>query len=340
MAGATFPGDAWTRCEPADVGMDAGKLSSARDWLDANASDSGYRVLIVRHGRIAAEWNVGIHADAYRPIASAAKSLYSSVLGAAIAAGKLGSADEKVAAHYPEMMDVPNGRGPKEGRHAFEKDRDITFRQLVSNTSGYMKPGENPGEVFHYQTYGMNILTHSVAKIHGRYDVADPEGSPGFSTLIDEYVSNPIGARLRYTLSNFSLHDEARLDVFGYYCQVHTRPVDFARLGWLWLNHGRWGDTQLVPEAWLAEATATAPAIVANSPVEDHRYGMGFWTNDNDQLWSGLPRSGFSASGAGGHYCSVFPEQDVVIVQNPGPHEGFDGRGNPELLRLTLDAIR
>ena len=320
--------------------MHAGKLTTARDWLDANAPDSGYRVLVVRHGRIAAEWNVGIDADAYRPIASAAKSLYSSVLGAAIAAGRLSSADERVVDHYPEMMDVPDGCGPKEGRYAFEKDRDITFRQLISNTSGYMKPDEAPGQVFHYQTYGMNILTHSVAKVHGRYDVADPEGSPGFSTLIDEYISNPIGARLRYTLSNFALHDDARLDIFGYYCQVHTRPVDLARLGWLWLNGGRWRDAQVVPEDWLATATATAtaPAILANSPVKEHHYGMGFWTNDSDQLWPGLPRSGFSASGAGGHFCSVFPDEYIVVVQNPGPHAGFDGRGNPELLRGVLDA--
>ena len=203
-----------------------------------------------------------------------------------------------------------------------------------------MKPGERPGEVFHYQTYGMNILTHSLAKIHGRYDVSDPEGSPGFSTLIDEYIADRIGADLRYTLSNFALHDDARLDIFGYYCQVHTRPVDFARLGWLWLNGGRWGDAQVVPEDWLTAATSTAPDILANSPPEEHHYGMGFWTNDNDQLWPGLPRSGFSASGAGGHYCSVFPDEDIVVVQNPGPHGGFDGRGNPELLRSVLAAVR
>jgi hypothetical protein len=28
----------------------------------------------------------------------------------------------------------------------------------------------------------------------------------------------------------------------------------------------------------------------------------------------------------------------MVVVQNPGPYAGFDGRGNPELLRLVLDA--
>lgn len=339
MPATTFPDDTWDACEPADVGIDATKLARARDWLNANSSDGGYRFLLVRHGRVAAEWNKAIDPRKYTPIASAAKSLYSNVLGVSVARGMLSSADDPVVARYPEMMDVPEGRGPKDGRHAFEEDRAITFRQLISNTSGYMKPGESPGEVFHYQTYGMNVLTHALAKIHGRYDVADPDGSPGFSTLIDEYIARPIGAELRYSLTNFALQPEARLDVFGYYCQVHTRPVDFARLGWLWLNRGRWNGQQVIPEPWMDEATATAPAILANGPPEERCYGMGFWTNDNDRLWPGLPRSGFCASGAGGHYCAVFPERDVVVVQNPGPHVGFDGRGNPELLRLVLDAV-
>jgi len=60
--------------------------------------------------------------------------------------------------YYPEMMDIAEDEGPKPGRYAFEKDWDITFRQLICNTSGYMKPGEEPGKVFHYQTFGMNIL--------------------------------------------------------------------------------------------------------------------------------------------------------------------------------------
>ena len=80
------------------------------------------------------------------PIASAAKSLYSNILGILVADGTLPSADELVVEHYPELMDVPEGFGPKAERYAFPKDRDITFRQLIGNTSGYMKPGEVPVE--------------------------------------------------------------------------------------------------------------------------------------------------------------------------------------------------
>jgi hypothetical protein len=64
-------------------------------------------------------------------LASAAKSIFSCILGIAIADGKLPSADAKIVDYYPEAMDVPEGEGPKPGRYAFEKDRHITFRQLI-----------------------------------------------------------------------------------------------------------------------------------------------------------------------------------------------------------------
>ena len=147
--------------------------------------ERGYRLLIARHGRLAVEWNRNAGPDIMLRLASAAKSIYSNILGIALDEGKLLSADAKVVDYYPEFMDVPAGTGPKDGRHAFEKDRDITFRQLICNTSGYMKPDEPPGKVFHNQTFGMNILTHSLAKIYGMYDIRDPEGSPGFKILVE-----------------------------------------------------------------------------------------------------------------------------------------------------------
>ncbi len=132
-----------------------------------------YRVVIVRSGSVVAEWAHGVAHDKQWGMASAAKSIYSSALAIAIEEGKIGSADDRVVDDYPVMMDVPDGTGPKPGRYAFEKDRAITFRQLISNTSGYMKPGEEPGAVVHYQTFGMNILCHAIATAYGFWDVAD-----------------------------------------------------------------------------------------------------------------------------------------------------------------------
>ncbi len=317
----TYPDPDWARVAPAEVGLDPQKLAEAEGWLKRHASEGRYRVVIIRGGRLVAEWNYGVAGQEQLALASAAKSIFSCLLGIAIEEGRLPSADAKVVDYYPEMMDVPEGEGPKAGRYAFEKDRGITFRQLICNTSGYMKPGEEPGRTFHYQTYGMNILTHAIAKTYGLYDIRDPEGSPGLKKLVDEKLRIPLGATWGYYQGNFDLHEKARIHIFGYYDGVRSTALDMARLGWLWRNWGRWGSRQLIPEQWLREATRTAPDIRANCPRAQWQYGHGFWTNEHGLIWPSLPRDSYAAAGAGSQLIWVCPSLDLVVVQSPGLYE-------------------
>lgn len=331
--GTNFPQQQWLHAAPAEVGMSADKLDQTRHWLDENAGDRRYRVVVVRDGKLVAEWNHRIGRDERLGMASAAKSIFSCMLGIAIDEGKIASADARVLDYYPEAMEVPEGEGPKPGRHARPKDRDITFRQLISNTSGYLKPDEQPGEVFHYQTFGMNILTHAISKAYGLYDVRDPEGSPGLRHLVDRKLRIPMQGTWEYSLNNFDLHAKARLHIFGYYDAVKANALDMARMGWLWRHFGLWQGRQLVPEAWLRQATQTAPDIRANCPADQWQYGYGFWTNDHAQLWPDLPRDGFSARGAGDQYIAVFAGLDLVVVQAPGLPDA-----DAPLLNRILDA--
>lgn len=343
MRHQVFPEEKWASLAPEDAGFRPDALANALAWMEATA-DTGYRLTMIRDGYQVVNICKGYDAAAKFNLASAAKSIYSNVLGIVVAEGQLPSADARVADIYPEMMDVPPGTGPKEGRYAFPKDREITYRQLISNTSGYMKPGEAPGTVFHYQTFGMNILTHALAKLYGLYDISDPEGSPGFKQLVEEKVGSKIGTHWAYKLSNFDLPPDARLPIFGYYCSILTTAQDAARIGWLWCNHGRWGSQQVIPEAWLKASVQVNPDIRANCPEDEWMYGHGFWTNAEGKLWPDFPRDAFTASGAGGHYMTVFPGLRLVVVQNPGPYRkdasGSTARGNPEFLDLVLRAVQ
>jgi len=110
-----------------------------------------------------------------------------------------------------------------------------------------------------------------------------------------------------------------------------------ARMGWLWLNWGRWRDRQIVPEAWIREATQTAPDICANCPGEQREYGDGFWTNDHLELLLGLPRDSFLAAGAGNICIWVCPSLDLMVVGSPGLLPMKD-RNFENLLRLVVDA--
>jgi len=330
-----FPDTEWERVDPAEAGLAADGLAETAKWLEEQAGEAPYRAVVVRGGRIAAEWQQGIGTDERPDLASAAKSVYSCMLGIAVAEGKVGSADDKVVDYYPQMMDVPEGKGPKPGRFAKPEDRDITFRQLISNTSGYMKPGETPGSTFHYQTFGMNVLCHAIASAYGRYDSSDPEGSPGLGSLIEEKIRDPIGGSWGHGYTNFDLPAESLIGIFGYYNQLYASARDMARLGLLWLRGGRWRDVQVVPGDWLAEAVRTAPDIRANCPEDEWCYGYGFWTNDHGKLWPSLPRDSFAASGAGRRHIWVCPSLGLVVAQSPGVYE----TQSDELNRALLERI-
>ena len=369
---ATYPGVKWSCLSPSEAGFDSGKLKGAKRWLDNRVGNGKYRIVIIRGGRIVSEWNHGFlpkirfpfvfaaksilahkfslnrghsvsnssrNAGRYRrlSLASVAKSIFSCILGIAIEEEKIRSADDKIIDYYPEAFDVKEGQGPKPGRFAFEKDRKITFRQLISNTSGYMKPGEEPGKIFHYQTYAMNILTHAIAKTYGMYSISDPKGSSGLKSLIDEKIRIPIGANWEHEYVNFNLHPKARIDIFGYYDGIKANALDMARLGWLWCNQGRWKEKQLIPEKWMREATKTAPDIIANCSRKQWKYGYGFWTNDRLQLWPNLPRDSFAASGAGGQHIWVCPSLDLAVVQSPGLWQD-QTENDTGFVRIVVDA--
>jgi len=342
MSAAIWPSAEWASISPEEAGLDPGKLERAHQWQEGRAADEryrAYRTAIVRGGRVVAEWYRGLDRNYHARLASATKSIFSCMLAIAIEEGKIPSSDAKLVDYYPEAMDVPEGEGPKEGRYVFEKDRQITLRQLISNTSGYMKPGEEPGAVFHYQTYGMNVLTHAIAKAYGLYDISDPEGSPGLKVLMAEKLAKPIGASWSYYLANFDLHPKARIHIFGYYEGVNATALDMARLGWLWRNWGRWEDEQVVPEDWLREATCTAPMIREHCPREQWQYGYGFWTNDYGELWPSLPCDSYAASGAGHQHIWVCPSLDLVVVQSPGQWED-QAENDGGLLSMVVDACR
>lgn len=329
----TFPGTEWRSKHPQELGFSESKLGEAEKWLLEISKGEPFRVVVARYGYIAAEWNHGIDATEHLRQASASKSFYSCLLGIAVAEGKIPSVDSKVVDFYPEMMDVKEGEGPKTGRHAFHKDRNVTFRQLIGNTSGYMKPGEEPGKHFHYQTFGMNIVTNSLATIYGVYDSGDPDRLPGCASLMEQKLRDPIGGTWSHGYTDFDHPPGAKKNIFGHSLSVLCTARDSARVGHLWLNMGQWNGEEVVPEEYLRQATVTNSDVLANEPEENWRYGQGFWVNDHGKQWPMLPRDSFAAWGAGAKHIWVSPAYDLVVALNPGPWTQV----RDEKARLTLE---
>ncbi|MDI6028396.1 serine hydrolase [Corticibacterium sp. UT-5YL-CI-8] len=108
---------------------------------------------------------------------------------------------------------------------------------------------------------------------------------------------------------------------------------DLARFGQLFLNGGQWGGRQVIPAAWVGEATT------ALSQPSDHTSGYGYmwWTLRTDHWGQG----GAFNAGYGGQVVAYVPEKRLVIVQTVDPAQnrrGIEMRDFFQLMRKIAAA--
>jgi CubicO group peptidase (beta-lactamase class C family) len=104
---------------------------------------------------------------------------------------------------------------------------------------------------------------------------------------------------------------------------------DFARLAYLWLKKGRWGQRQLVPAAWLELATRRFVRENGDTP---NNYGYTFWTHRGEP---GVPEDIFMSLGHNLNNSYVIPSLDLVVVR-----QGNDNRRVPGNTPFTTALIQ
>ena len=318
--------------------MSEEKLQAARKWMAQSANGRPYAYAVVRGGYLIDEQYQDVKPAEAQPICSMNKSVYCSMLGIAIAEGKIQSAADLIVKYYPQVMDAAGEHSPypDKGRKSeviTEKDRAITLRQLASQVSGFTLLDQRPGQKWHYQTFGMVTLMHVISFTYGYYDHRDPHGLPGDGELIREKIRDPIGGGWRWDYNNFQHPPHSRINIFGNMPWLHLTPHDMLRLGWLWLNWGRWGDRQVIPEAWQRESARVSPLIKKSESLpEDWRYGYGFWVNEFGRNWKSLPPDCYCAAGFGSRMIWMCPSLNLVVVLAPGLDDNMDLRREDSLL--------
>lgn len=315
--GKIFPGAEWTFCAPEEMEMDSRLMQAARDRIWDKAGTAPHSAVIVRRGRIVAEWYKDTKPEKKYSMASVCKSVFCSMLGIAVAEGKIRSLDDRLIDYYPEFLECTKAFGANDKQYVTEKDREVTFRQIAAQTSGYMEPNEPTGKVFHYQTFAMATMMHAISKQYGYYNPHAPESCPGDGELIAQKLRDPIGGTWKWRYMNFPFPDQAKKEIFMNYPQLLLTTRDMARLGLLWLNEGQWAGRQIIPRDFQREAVRVPSATRANVPSTDWKYGYGLWVNEFGLLWPNLPRDSYAAAGAGGRLIWVCPSLDLLVVQNP-----------------------
>jgi len=303
----------WESATPQQVGMDESRLQQARDY----ALTGGGSGCIIRGGKLVMSW--GGQTTRY-DLKSTTKSIGVTVLGLAIEDGLM-NLDDKAQDHYPDIGIPPNAG---DGRLA-----DIKIWHLATHTAGFDKPGGfepllfDPGTAWAYTDGGANWLADCLTLAY-RQDLKD-------------FMFDRVFSKLGITDSDLTWRNNAyRPDTiegvkrreFG--SGISANVDAMAKIGYLYLRRGRWGQTQIIPESFIDIVRKPFPEIVGlpvHNPSQyfnasDH-YSLLWWNNSDGSL-SNIPRDAYWSCGLYDSLIVVIPSLDMVVAR-AGP-TGFGGR--------------
>jgi CubicO group peptidase (beta-lactamase class C family) len=292
------------RSTPADEYVDPGAVLAFVESVDADPAIELHSLMVVRYGRVVAEgWWAPHTPERTRLIYSLSKSFTSTALGFALEEG-LFDLDDTVVSHFPEFA----------AEIIDPRSRAITVRHVASMASGHNRdmieeavtrdrqepvrgfllvpPDEQPGTVFAYSQPCTYTLASIIQRVAGMR----------LTEYLRPRLFDPLGIGEVGWLSWPPGREQGFSGLFA-------RTEDVAKLGQLYLQRGRWGDTQLIPDSYVAQATSRQ-IDTPNQDNVDWRQGYGF------QFW--MSRHGYRGDGAFGQFCVVLPEQDAVVVTTGG----------------------
>lgn len=279
--------------------------------IDLDAYMTGQRIaalVVLVDGKVVLErYGLGFGPDGRWTSFSVAKSLTSTMVGAALQDGAIRSLDDPVSAYVEDLAGS-----------AYD---DVTVRQLLTMTSGvawnedyddpqsdvarfnahqsepgmdatvsYMRqlPREAPpGERWVYKTGETNLLGVLVSEATGR--------------PLAEYLSDKVWSRLGMEQDATWLLGSTGHEISGCCIQAATR--DMARFGLFAMNGGRIGGEQIVPAGWFGVA-GTKQADIGEP---GRGYGYQWWTYDDGS---------FAAQGIFGQGVYIDPSRRLVIATN------------------------
>ena len=330
-----YPGERWLRKRPEEVGLDRGKLDEFRDYV-------GGRGCVVRYGYLVYTWG-----DFTRrgDVASAAKPVYAHFLFKALELGKIPSLDERVVRYEPRLADLNPDLG--------YKDREITWRHLVTQTSCYGVT-ERPGTAFDYNDWQMALFWDLLfLKVYGAtYENVDEK-------VLHPLLTDPLGCEDDPTFMAFGLKDRPG--------RLAISPRDFARFGLLYLRKGNWRGKQLISERYAVMAvTSPLPNSIPRTKAKpaqmlpgqrsigsrsipddqtDHfgSYSFLWWINGVDRKgrrhWPDAPKDAFAALGHNGKRALiVIPSLELIASWNDSRIDGREMVNGA--LKLLVESVR
>jgi CubicO group peptidase (beta-lactamase class C family) len=294
------------RSTPEHEGIPSSAVLSFVQAADTSI-DAMNSFMLVRHGRVVAEGWWGPYAPATPHILySLSKSFTSTAIGLAQAEGKL-SVDDPVLKFFPDEAPAEPSANLKAMR----------VRDLLRMVAGHQTEAALFGAVdssMRSATWVKRFFAHPVPFKPGTHFLYNSPATYMLSAIVQkatgQTVNDYLTPRLYEPLGIEKPHwvsSPEGINAGAYGLSVRTE--DIAKLGQLYLQKGVWKGKQIVPAAWVAEATARQTSN-GSAPTSDWDQGYGY------QFWQS--RHGFRGDGAFGQYMLILPQYDAVVAITSG----------------------
>jgi CubicO group peptidase (beta-lactamase class C family) len=276
-------------------------------FLEATAASDHefHSIMVLRHGKVVAEgwWNP-YRPDLHHTMYSVSKSFTATAVGFAVAEKKI-SVDDKVISFFPN--EVPNYN-------------DATLASLRIKDLLSMSAGQQPdptGPVVISDNWTRTFLSTPILKQPGSEFLYNSAATYMLSAIVQQVTGQKIldylQPRLFQPLGIAGIDWEVSpqgVNTGGWGLRLKTE--DMAKFGQLFLQKGIWKGKQILPTAWIEEASTmkimqNPKATQAEKDSSDWLQGYGY------QMWRSRNNS-YRGDGAFGQYILVLPEKDAVII--------------------------
>ncbi len=308
------------RSTPEAEGIDAAGIMAFLDAIGQHKIEL-HSFMMLRHGRVVAEgwW------DPYGPefkhtMYSMSKSFTSTAIGLLSAEGKV-SVEDAVSKFFPQDMpeQVSDNLAALKVKHllTMSAGNEKEPTQAVVKSENWVKTflaqsiTHAPGTVFLYNSAATYMLSAIVSKLTG-------------GTVL-EYLTPRLFQPLGITGMSWETCPRG-INTGGWGLSIRTEGL--AKFGQLYLQRGKWDGKQLIPAAWVEEATTfkiqqPGPAKPSR-PKEQNDWMQGYCY----QFWR-CQHNAFRGDGAFGQFTIVLPEQDAVVIMTS---ESRDLQGQLDLV--------
>lgn len=327
-----YPEKGWQKItNPEQIGWSTSHLNEAKSIADSIGSDA---VVIVHRGAILKAWG---EIERKFMCHSMRKSLLSAVIGLNVDRGAI-----TIKQTLSEIgIDDSTNR-------LSELEKTATIEHLLTSRSGIYLPAAyewptrkpqreefKPGEHWFYpNNWDYNALLTIYEQVTKK------------KLFEDFYASLAVPLNMQdFEISDGYYHYEKHKSSHPAY-PFRMSARDLARLGLLFLQHGKWGEKQIISKEWIEKSTSP----ISQTYAEGEGYGYLWWVDQKNFKYGY-----YSAEGSGGHGLIIVPDLELVIVHRVNTYldkrisyrqrgqliskimEAFDGGDTQRQLQLEND---